>query len=238
MPWIKNNAGEDEYHVSLYAKEELPTWDEMYTEFYKRELFSYTKDDTELDPYWKIPRAQVLLTTCCNQLNKMIFEDKVDLNIDMAGADIRFIIEGYTNPFMVKTFYGTIKTFDRYRLDQDLWYEKHLLGKGNPPPIYSIHNPNGIENPFITNKHPRIYIQDEDKTGYGTLRLLVTRDRFTWSYGPMLRSVIYYQVIDKLMEQLKEYFEGGEVPGWKDADGKLIQCKKENGCTSGFDPAL
>lgn len=234
MPWIKNNVGEDEYHVSLYAKEELPTWDEMYTEFYKRELFSYTKDDTELDPYWKIPRAQVLLATCCNQLNKMIFEDKVDVNIDMTLTDIRFIIDGYVNPFIGKTF-------NRYKLDQDLWYEKHLLGKGTPPPIYSIHNPNGIENPFITNKHPRIYIQDEDNTGCGTLKLLVTRDRFTSMheiYGPVLRSVIYYQVIDKLMEPLKEYFEGGEVPGWKDTDGKLIQGKKENGCISGFDPAL
>ena len=78
MPWNKDINGDPKYDLSVYAKEELPTWSEVYNEFYKQKMFSYSITDPSqqtIDPYWKIPHMKYIIMTVCNQFNKMIFED-------------------------------------------------------------------------------------------------------------------------------------------------------------------
>ena len=64
---------------SIYVKEDLPTWSEVYYEFYKNKTFSFDHEDdnqlNDIDKYWKIPRRKVLLATVANQFNKMLYED-------------------------------------------------------------------------------------------------------------------------------------------------------------------
>ncbi|MCM1220104.1 MAG: hypothetical protein NC548_37000, partial [Lachnospiraceae bacterium] len=63
MPWVLDENGNKKYTPSIYAKEELPTWNEFYNEFYKSGNYTYDggKDVFEIDPYWKIPRKKYLL---------------------------------------------------------------------------------------------------------------------------------------------------------------------------------
>ena len=55
MPWIKDSNNEDKYIASKYAKEELPTWNEVYNEWYikyKDDLYTFkTERNTEMDTY-------------------------------------------------------------------------------------------------------------------------------------------------------------------------------------------
>ena len=46
MPWITEN-GEKKYIPSAYAKEELPTWNELYNEFYKNQYYVYAHLDRD-----------------------------------------------------------------------------------------------------------------------------------------------------------------------------------------------
>lgn len=236
MPWTKSENGEDEYKVSLYAKEELPTWDEMYSDFYKKEIFGYNEDDTELDPYWKIKRKMVQISMFCNQLNKMVFEDKMLGEIDPKMRDIRFIIYGYQIDVKSNNWFNPYKS----HIEMEKWTDKHFCGKSTPPPIYAIHNPNGKENPFITNDHPRIYLQDEDINGIGSqiefvtshtiggtlyvesipLSLYKNRYHPDKDIGRIDKEISHY--LDILMKPIIEYFEGGDKPGWKDEESKLF----------------
>ena len=74
MPWIEEN-GNAIYKASPFTKDALPTWNEIYHEFYKKKITKYLRDkDTELDKYYQVPRNKILVAFMCNQLNKMIFE--------------------------------------------------------------------------------------------------------------------------------------------------------------------
>ena len=79
MPWIEEN-GNAIYKASPFTKDTLPTWNEIYHEFYKKKITKYLTDkDTELDKYYQVPRNKVLVAFMCNQLNKMIFESDSSL---------------------------------------------------------------------------------------------------------------------------------------------------------------
>lgn len=135
MPWIKDSNDEDKYIASKFAKEELPTWNEVYNEWYKKykdDLYTYrTERDTEIDTYWKIPKKKYLLAAVCNQFNKMIFEDKLDIEYTL---DLRFAL---------------------YPDFQDQYIDEF-------PTIYTFKNPRGNENPFITLSQRHLIIENED----------------------------------------------------------------------------
>lgn len=59
-----------------FCKDELPTWEEIHT-FLKKDKFDFTPEDTELDPYWNIPKQKIQLAFICNQLNKLIRDKDV-----------------------------------------------------------------------------------------------------------------------------------------------------------------
>ena len=80
MPWVEEN-GNHFYKASPFIKEALPTWDEIYNEFYKKKITKYLEGkDTELDHYYQVPRNKILVAFMCNQLNKMLFESDSSLH--------------------------------------------------------------------------------------------------------------------------------------------------------------
>lgn len=216
MPWVNEN-GEDVYKASLYAKEELPTWDELYSEFYKKQTFFYDpKRENVLDPYWGIPRDIVLLATCCNQLNKLIFEDghKEDL---------------------IKVYNNVI-----YRSVNDVRFS--LYGAGldpnthidEVPQIYTPLTKDGEMLIFITNDHPRIPI---NRSAYNQpIYLMLSVSHLHWnevdgidvyyedkSFGGMLE---FQQAIDHLLAPVIKYFEDEDHPGFEgvEKDKPIMVC--------------
>lgn len=253
MPWITLPNGELLYKVSLYAKEELPTWSEVYEECFLKGLLFYNSDhphQQELDPYWKLPRLKVLLATVCNQMNKMLFEDGYRKGVLQALSkdcgewgeviDIRFLLEPIPDLFekVEKEGVSSQEEFDTiYDGHLNKWAEfldGKFVGSSSPPPIYTIPNPNGTPNPFITNKHPRIDISELQ----GELQLypIIKRDNGTTDtinssielYYPLdeddYMRAQYKKIMSIMMQQYKSYFSG--VPGWKDIDGNPIDQSK------------
>lgn len=244
MPWITNEDGKREYKVSIYAKEELPTWDEIYNEWYLNKQFIYNPDE-ELskieDLYWKIPHQMYLLITVCNQLNKMIYEDGIkdqvlqflmkskliNQNLMFKFSDIRFVIisqELHESPKCAKFLKDTCR-----------------VGTPDPPLIYSISMPDGKKNPFIINNLQRTYFyQDYDyhrKKAIGIF--LDCTGSFDNPEGPILGFLPFddeegkYQfIIDYMMIPYRSYFENGI--GWKDENGRLMISSRP---VLGFDPA-
>lgn len=104
----------------FYCKDELPTWHEIYYDFYLKDLFYYNNEiDSDLDLYWKEPRKKVLIGFICNQLNKMIFEDKT-ISLDF--------IQKLFNDDKIINFY--------FILSDDIEISTEL-----PPSIYSLKIP-------------------------------------------------------------------------------------------------
>lgn len=242
MPWIDTD-GDKEYKVSIYAKEELPTWSEVYEEFYKRNNFVYYPDkieDQELDQYWKIPRLKVLLATVCNQFNKMLFEDGIKRKILKSlyydndycrnPVDIRFICE-INDPVSCKINWNEI-------------FLKKNVGGPLPPPIYTIPLPSGKVNPFITSSVERININDI-QTPMSVYPIISYKpdDESVVLYAPIYiddtQRSGYMKVLDIMMKTFKDYFEGSGI-GWKDANGNLIESDPmKRSCDGvGYDPAL
>lgn len=216
MPWINDESGEKVYKPSIYTKEELPTWAEMYKEFYKEQAYSADEGEGPIDPYWGLPRNIVLLAICCNQLNKILFEDGLlsEMKSKFGIDDARFLI-------------------DSFRSGSEELYSEGGVGTDEFPPIYTIPLPTGKKNPFITNDHPRIDVSKMN--GDRFIGYFVTINGNTEPYYEY--EELFKEVIENIMESMKEYFEG-ERPGWKDDSGKNIKSTSEQKCAAGYDPAL
>ena len=118
----------------FYCKDELPTWHEIYYDFYLKDLFSYNKAvDLDLDLYWQEPQKKVLLGFICNQLNKMIFEDKT-ISLD-------FVKEVFNNDKIIN-FY--------FILSDDIEVSTKL-----PPSIYSLKIPSTKQFSIFSTLHKR-----------------------------------------------------------------------------------
>lgn len=168
MPWIKNEDGTTIYKVSLYTKEELPTWNEVYNEWYQN-----VYDENILDTYWKIPKQAYLNAIICNQFNKMVFEDGYQdglinfinthkLFLQMFDVypvvskviDVRFVAEDIHD----KSLAGTTNLLEYHKSFVSFAKEKYKCGDSlTPPPIYTPFG-DGEENIFVVNNHPRIHI--------------------------------------------------------------------------------
>lgn len=176
MPWIKDCNGNDKYIVSTYAKEELPTWQEMYNWLQKKEYIHDPSVDDYIEPYWNIPHRLYTIAIVCNELNKMIFEDGKQnsflelLNnkqeeIDYTIIDARWIItnELYDDIIklvkMINNNNSTIYADHEFITKNKLFMQ--MIGfndMSTPPPIYTISLPSRKENPFIINNHKRINV--------------------------------------------------------------------------------
>lgn len=223
MPWIKDVNGDDKYIPSIYAKEELPTWIEMYEEFWMKKIFKYDKEnpnDAELDIYWNIPRKKFIMATACNQLNKMLmenpeFHDKVIDHIHSTNKD-SCLKSGIENIYFVM-----LKS-DNMNDDFD-----------DLPVIFTFPHPKGIKNPFILSDTPRIDISDDSSY---TMSLVI---RGLFNLRMFNNSKVFLSTLEFMMKDIIDYFEGEGI-GWKDENGHLLENKKDEiGCNgSGFDPAL
>jgi len=244
MPWYNASTGEhvyspsdadkqkDElvYKPSIYAKEELPTWSEVYEEFYLGKQYSYdpnNPDDQTIDPYWKIPHKKFLIATVCNQFNKMIFEDglKDEILSDLEG---KLSMKVYGIQFV----YGTSK-YMTTRVYSDIKFIKNPFI--TPADIYTIPMPTGKLNPFIISKHRRVDITkvkdsifsftndevDSIVSIYPVIQIYSFDTLSNTIYTPEIGSEQFDIVMSIMMERFKEYFTGDI--GWKDSEGKLIE---------------
>lgn len=210
MPWVTDNNGEKKYNASLYSKDELPTFHEMYFRFYLTKTFSCDINTTVFDPYWKIPVDKFILVTACNQLNKMIFEDGFDKDLKSVNKeydDFRFILSD-----------GNLTTKD--------YTEKFFGGTKTPPPIYTIPLPNGNLSQYITNDHPRIRTDEMTSDKYqlklmldGMRTVLPNHEKFT-------------SVLKIMMSNYEDYFNNLQ----KEVK-KLVNEEYGIGCITGKDPA-
>lgn len=256
MPWKINKSGDKKYQVSMYAKEELPTWAEIYEEFYQKKSFVYdpkNKDHQELDLYWKIPKRKYILATVCNQFNKMIFEDgfKDDMiamiNKDIVSdcCDIRFSCEPIENFDPSGMHDDDIQT--NYDTFVDSWknaIDSQFVGRHEAPPIYNIPLPSGEDNPFITSKHPRTNINtiSTPLCLFPIIKLHNTGSEYSIFTPLPFKSDScedYNMIIAFMMSQFKDYFEGSDI-GWKNSDGTVIESDpmKRSCDGAGYDPAL
>ena len=210
MPWMVDKNGEEYYKASMYVKEELPTWNEVYNVWYKQKMFTFDseKDSKPIDPYWKIPVKKYLLATVCNQFNKMIFEDNYPL-----PENCKYLSFSLTRNYP-SSEYGNVG---------DPPYA--------PPVIYSFKNPNGYSNPFIT-KYPRI-----DITGIDKMKIYPLITSNTPPAKIIDKEDEINLLIDYMIKPFKEYFENGV--GWKDNEGNNIsETDKGKDYNRAADPAL
>lgn len=221
--------------LSDYAKEELPTWAEVYNEFYKNKLYiheSYQEYSSSIDVYWKILHKKFLMITICNQFNKMLNEDgyknelitMIQKSILSEATDIMFILNDKN---------------DNYKCS----FTNFI------PPIYSINMPSGKHNPFIISKHRlRIYDKSLNDDLWLCPIILVTdcvnNQHFYYLNKEGLIKTEgdyndYMLIIDYMIRPFNEYFEGESI-GWKDANGMKIESEPlQRSCSgAGYDPAL
>ena len=248
MPWTIGTNGERVYKVSAFTKEELPTWSEMYEDWYKGGVTSFDADQSDVcDPYWKIPRRMFLMAVACNQLNKMIFEDGyrdkvlayISEHIFPNAEDIRFTCE----PFKMYNPDESTVTW------QKRWEEEcnsRFLGmKDSIPPIYTIPLPTGEKNPFILDDNcKRVNITKRVLPLEIFPVILFSRSEtgkyvYTPQYSNECQRADWKKIVDFMMEDMRIYFEGEGV-GWKDENGHLIEGDpNKHTCTGvGADPAL
>lgn len=213
---------------SIYHKECLPTWDQMYNEFFLNKMFTYdpaSKDQQDIDPYWKRPHRKMLLGWACNQLNKMIFEDKVNV---VPFANEEFKIECDEVRFTL--------TDDKLSSLQQT--EEECIEKGIPPPIIECDMPSslGMKSLFSTG-HPSVNIDMYNYYTYLTVCMYkrkIPQHFCTTTYHKFQ----LFQVIAFVMKSIITYFERGI--GWKDEHGNVIPSEpaSHNCQGAGIDPAL
>ena len=220
MPWTIDENGDKKYVVSMYVKEDLPTWFELYNEFYKKRIHNYERtENTEMDKYWKIPRRMYILITTCNKLNKIIQEDE-----PLYNQMKELICPGKGN-IDIKLIFRLISS------NPDIMENALDFNKG----IYTLKHPERKENPFILNPEDRLYIPDD----VDNLQLSIVAARNPTDIEFInVKDVVLDNITNLLLKDVIEYFEG-DRPGWKDKDDNVISSNKPNHCNgNGFDPAL
>lgn len=239
---------------SIYVKEDLPTWSEVYYEFYKNKTFSFDHEDdnqlNDIDKYWKIPRRKALLATVTNQFNKMLYEDGYSDKF-MTFLNNNITYDAVSAMFTCELVYPEIKNIESYQTymrEYAMWSSKYLgtFVKNHPikevPPIYTLTMPTGNPNPFIDINDDVIRINVDDINGWMCVYPIIFLGDNKRYYSPTpfvpSQSVDWTKIIDWMMIPFKDYFENGV--GWKDNDGNVIaSTHAAHNCSgAGFDPAL
>lgn len=255
MPWVTDINGDRMYKLSIYAKEELPTWSEVYDLFYTQKQFVFDPNGpeaSELDLYWKIQKRKYLLAIVCNQFNKMLFEDgmKKDLmtfihnEIRDDCIDVRFTCEPIDDYELPEDLSTIQEDYERFVTRWKKAIDDKFVGTAMPPPIYTFPLPTGESNPFLISKHPRVDINTIHTKMCLVPILKFGRQGNDYSIAAPLpyeewNEDDYNKIIDFMMRPFKEYFEGAGI-GWKDKDGNLLEVDplKRSCDGAGYDPAL
>ena len=221
--WVYDKeTGMDIYKPSRYLKEELPTWNEIYDDFY-----SHWLDDSSLynihgkNPYWKVLNRDFIIATMCNQFNKMLHEDgfmeKISENVHLRNID--------DQELEIENLRFQLQSKDDNVID---WTEE--------PIIYSFAED---VDKVLTNENPRF-----NPTSFGDhykmilLAVIKEENDMHKINSYTLDTIFTERIIMFLLNPIISYFEGESV-GWKDKDGNFLPSNKIRLCrNSGYDPAL
>lgn len=255
MPWFRNEKTDEEtYIVSIYAKEELPTWNELWNEFWNNGAFSYDPNDASqnvdgkvsdsrpatvlnsIDLYWKLSHRKLLLGWVCNQLNKLLFEDKmIDTMLAIINGDIR--------PDE-KTCDMRFGLLELEAVDDGENYDTSVIrspgfavGSAVAPAIYTCELPSTGERSLFASSHPAVNIKD--LTRKFELVLVLSGD--DPDDDPVVLngdSEDFRHILALIFLEVGDYFSGDV--GWKDKQGNNLPVEElQRRCeNSGFDPAL
>ena len=175
--------------ISIYCKDDLPTWHEMYYEFWNKKLFTFNPlDENEIDLYWKIEHNKMILGFACNQLNKMILENKINL--------LNFVKETLSDD-QIKNFYFILSN------DIEVCVE-------NMPSIYALKIP--------STKKYSIFSTDYKRKDLSTitqsveLRLIIVKNSYDFKIID-ISSEVFSVILNKIMTPIIDYFT--EPIGWK-----------------------
>jgi len=232
MPWYDSVTGElvrspsddqksrDEliYKPSIFAKEELPTWSEVYEEFYTHKVYEYNPEVINHqvnDLYWNFSHTKFLIATATNQFNKMLFEDGMRIGINnLLSQRLPFKVDGLqflcgdgscavewirSNPSSSKEIFKSI------------------------PEVYTFPMPNLKVNPFIINAYKRIDVTKLNGRMFiqPIIQIKNPSSHVYTLFMPVPGISEFNIVIDVMMIEFKEYFNGDI--GWKDENGNVIE---------------
>lgn len=165
MVWVRNDNGSFEYKASkIYFKSILPTNAEFIKFINDRSYTFQSSKDTEMDRFWKVPHQKYLMAICCNQLNKIIYEDNHD------SAALEYLSSSHVMKCVAMAF--ILITHDNYESDtfEMSEYLSYLEGS-MPPPTYFITKM--FDDPFTSiSTHEKIDITDSSEWGHFDLALI------------------------------------------------------------------
>lgn len=99
MPWITNpDYDVKEYTASLWSKDELPTWGEIWEWWNSSDRGDVYTESGERDRYWNIDPKLYIIGMMCNQFNKMLLEDRY---YDAAVKDLDFLSDVLSIEFVI-----------------------------------------------------------------------------------------------------------------------------------------
>lgn len=246
MPWIRDDSGHPKYIHSIYDKDCLPTWDEVYNGFWKSKAFTFDPNDpTHIvkDTYWLRPHRKLLLGWVCNQLNKIVSEDRGCMTGVNHVLDHRYM-DPFTNIVLPQHHFN----YAKFYIDSipSMRSITDIIGddEPTPPAIYQCKLPKQNSYSIFKSDYPYIDIDTIDGEVGIYISLIDTKtcngdinDAAGMILSPVKDSFEYTEIIAVMIQHIIDYFENGV--GWKDSDGKLIDSlPTEQICQSGHDPAL
>lgn len=265
MPWVDNGV-EKKYVESRYLHDELPTWNEVYNEFWLNKAFSYNeeRDSERKDPYLNIPYRKYLLMMMCNQLNKNLYEDNCmdkfieflnqNLNIDETNftyhknAKFMLLINYHAGKMLIDKGKNIDGVPNQIKDVINTIHPSKIVIRGGEalldeyPIIYSTYK--NSNNPFrdmeSVKSTKRIYLEDLTMSQDIHLVLYISiKNDNNEDLGYMIYDKDFMEkAIGFMMKPYIEYFEGPGI-GWKDENGNVIDSDKSHNCIgSGFDAAL
>ncbi len=191
MAWKVDKYGNQIYVTSIFSMTELPTWKEMidfYNEYVDKSNFIFINNNPGIiDKYWKIPSMKLLLSLVCNQFNKMIFEDCYKDKV------LLFINDNFKEIGIVT----------------DIEFRLSINEHDCCMSIYSVKNPNGFVDPFITN-YPRFVINNTDSDLYMIIILETSNGNIV--INPLDDNIeIYKSIIKWMITPYYDYFSNSKV---------------------------
>lgn len=175
--------------MNIYCKDDLPTWHEMYYEFWNKKMFSFNPlEENEIDLYWNVEHNRMILGFACNQLNKMIIENKVEL-LDF--------IKKLLNDNEIKNFY--------FILSNDI-----EVVEEQPPSIYALKIPSTKQFSIFSTSHKRKDLALIDKRV--ELKIITIKNSYDFKIID-INDLNFIKILNKIMTPIIDYFS--EPIGWK-----------------------
>jgi hypothetical protein len=204
----------------IYLKEDLPTWDEIYNEFYLKKSSMYKPGiQQKMDLYWKIPRKLYVLSTVCNQLNKMLSDIDYNQYLNL----IRELSDIVKSEYTITDIHFTL-VYSRSKSDSMLLFpiSQIKVGKDEVPAVFTIDMPDGKENIFAPT---RKYFHDNERlisvnkyiNHELELGILIGMEQFQnyWCINSSTEKEKFWDIIRLILRDVIVYFSG-DKPGWKD----------------------